>query len=414
MGCFNVACSASKLSINSGDPVVFVPLLHKSFDYVSRFGILRSMQSREHTGGYFRSLGCYADRMLIYSNAIYNPLSFPIKGEYNDYGSIENVERNANVEAIEKFFKMKIEDLVGYDERDYHYIENKRLFDDYSIEFDGELLKRLGFTEHEPNFFFLDTPEFKQSHKFMVVLKENKITDKRFQEFNKYTYDIVLIKDNDIDVRKGHNQTNGRNIFVDFIEHWKNVTGWHLGVAPENQLLKDICDFMGGMFFHRDIYEAMMENQLTEGFFQPPDFETVFDRVQKTIIDFDTVEEKKAKFLKEYSETKDKKEKKKLMKIYCDLPMFHPLNSSSEGDRFECKNWPFFKSIYEDAFRQGSIKTDFIEWSKFAHSAHSANIHWAPAMNGEQHGNDDESRKLYEAALNVLDKRKIQYEADHV
>ena len=72
MGCFNVACSISNISIDSGDPVVLIPL------EVSQFP----------SGIGDKNL------YLIYSRCFYYPAAFPIKGFYDDYGGIEHIEMN--------------------------------------------------------------------------------------------------------------------------------------------------------------------------------------------------------------------------------------------------------------------------------------------------------------------------------
>ena len=47
----------------------------------------------------------------------FTPISVPIRGEYNDYGGIENVDRTPGVEALEKFFGMDVEKIVDCAER---------------------------------------------------------------------------------------------------------------------------------------------------------------------------------------------------------------------------------------------------------------------------------------------------------
>lgn len=41
------------------------------------------------------------------------PIALPIFGEYNDYGSLENITKDNNVEIIEKFFKKDIESILS-------------------------------------------------------------------------------------------------------------------------------------------------------------------------------------------------------------------------------------------------------------------------------------------------------------
>lgn len=40
------------------------------------------------------------------------PISLPIYGMYNDYGSIENIVKDKNVEFIEEFFECNIDELL--------------------------------------------------------------------------------------------------------------------------------------------------------------------------------------------------------------------------------------------------------------------------------------------------------------
>lgn len=482
MGCFNVACSISKLSINHGDPIVFVPLLSK-------------------THGYSRSLDCYADRMLIYSNAIYNPMTFPIKGKYNDYGSIEDVERDANVEAIEKFFKLKVEDLVGYDERDYPLNTQSHIFENYSLNFNSAILKKFGFKGYENSFFFLDIDGFEKSDQFMVVLKQS--DNERYKGLS---FDIVEIGKKDIVIHEGYGNS-GHSVMKAFREKWKELTGWELGVPSDSQHLISIFDKMGGMFFHRDVYEAMMKGagtlataamsqyvleklgfelyedlknshhevrmvhkDLPDWYFDVSGtyYSKVFkisdkakldkdrDKIQKskdlsvcgaealklalkhhanydldisilykeTVAgrEFDVIKESlknrdkfnknQQKYLKKLDKLKDGPKKEEIMNFLVEgrlADFSHPLRSPYSDSGFDCRSWPFFREIYEDSFRKGSIRKDWVEWNLFAPSAYSANVHWAPAMNGEQHGNDEESRKLYNAAISILDERKTRY-----
>lgn len=72
MGSFNVACSISNISIDSGDPIVLIPLELAQFP--SQIGD--------------------KNLYLIYSHCFYAPAAFPFKGFYDDYGGIEDIEMN--------------------------------------------------------------------------------------------------------------------------------------------------------------------------------------------------------------------------------------------------------------------------------------------------------------------------------
>ena len=153
MGCFNVACSLSKLSINAGDPIVFVPLLSRKYDHEGSHG--------RYTG--YKGEGVDmrpGSTSLIYSNALYNILGFPIKGTYNDYGSIENIEYNGNVKALEKFFGCDVEDLCHPE--NVRYALNKDFKEKFQFGQDltPSFLKSIGFKGYEKSFFFLEADGF--------------------------------------------------------------------------------------------------------------------------------------------------------------------------------------------------------------------------------------------------------------
>lgn len=105
MGCYSVACSISKLSINHGDKCVIIPIFKNPFD--------------EQYGR--KAIGSPCDRCL--------PLTLPIVGYYDDYGGIEYIEKNENTEIIEKYFGISIEDFIQcilYNEYDKVKDESKK------------------------------------------------------------------------------------------------------------------------------------------------------------------------------------------------------------------------------------------------------------------------------------------------
>lgn len=90
MGSFNVACSISGISLNSGEKIVFIPLEAAKYSH-----------NRTADGSCF----------LLYPNCFYVPASFPLIGEYGDYGYIEKIETTAAVEFISKWYEVEPEHL---------------------------------------------------------------------------------------------------------------------------------------------------------------------------------------------------------------------------------------------------------------------------------------------------------------
>jgi len=91
MGSFDVACSMSRITINPGDPVAYMPLKLYDFAYDPRA----------------------ANNTLIYQWCYYEPVCLPIMGEYFDYGFIDSIEKNSSTKAVEKHYKCPIEVVVG-------------------------------------------------------------------------------------------------------------------------------------------------------------------------------------------------------------------------------------------------------------------------------------------------------------
>ncbi len=91
MGSFNVACSISNISIGAGDPVAYIPLEIARYPY--------------HIGD--------GNDMLIYTHCFYAPVTLPIFGEYDDYGGVENIEKDRNTEIIEEHFGIPIDKVIA-------------------------------------------------------------------------------------------------------------------------------------------------------------------------------------------------------------------------------------------------------------------------------------------------------------
>lgn len=75
MGCWNETCGITQMPIHVGDPVVLVFLTKVD-------------RHKENHGGF-----CYA-------NSIWTPKFLPVRGEYDDYGGVENIQENWNTAYI--------------------------------------------------------------------------------------------------------------------------------------------------------------------------------------------------------------------------------------------------------------------------------------------------------------------------
>jgi len=110
MGSFDVLCSITGMNITPGDPI-------------ARFFILpKRLYSDWDSRNFFKEKAPLVSNDACY--AMYVPFGFAIIGEYGDYGHIENIKRDKNVEMLEKFFGVSIDVLantISNDDRWYIY-----------------------------------------------------------------------------------------------------------------------------------------------------------------------------------------------------------------------------------------------------------------------------------------------------
>ena len=98
MGCFNVACNISGISMYC-DEAVLIPLVQVENINLSGSNLVSNNAQR----------------------IFFAPLTLPLFGNLDSYGRLEKIVRDENVKCIEKFFKVKIntfmEELCSYRDR---------------------------------------------------------------------------------------------------------------------------------------------------------------------------------------------------------------------------------------------------------------------------------------------------------
>lgn len=93
MGDYNMACGISNISMGGGQEIAYIPLEVNRFPHAIGDG----------------------NNNLIYKHCFYSPVTLPVFGVYDSYGGIENIERDANTELIETFFKCPVKDVMNID-----------------------------------------------------------------------------------------------------------------------------------------------------------------------------------------------------------------------------------------------------------------------------------------------------------
>lgn len=123
MGCWNETCAVSKMTIYAGEPVRFLPIVQNAWHFEKQGGFPNGESPCLLKG----SSGVYISDLWV-------PFCLPIRGEYNDYGTIENIpdktdaDKASIAQFIEAFKKHAIPLVVG--ENKYHDVPLK----DFTLE----------------------------------------------------------------------------------------------------------------------------------------------------------------------------------------------------------------------------------------------------------------------------------------
>jgi len=482
MGCFNVACTVSHLSINCGDPVVYIPLLPKNWS-------IRNYPDYKH-----HLVGNQSG--LIYSNCYFNPLTFPIKGQYNDYGGIENVEECANTKAIEKFFGMPIEDFVNSVERNWcrEYLSDSKeiaktffkhpdLFNNVSDDdLTEDFMTEMDFVKDDKGLYTYKELPYK-----ILVRGDGKTKDGKGRVIEGYH---ILEKETDKKIKdREHNGFYRNYLLSDLAE----LSGYYIGISDEYQEKISIMENLSGMFIHGDVYDLLSkgcsraasgpdEEMLLElgfildkdkkredrddNFYYHPEVEdkeayvcmgyspAIFDKDVRdkyygdwvksayelsenyiakhgVVLDLTPYEKESSsmppfrkiqKLVQDYKSTKgysrfDKDVPPEIKELFKKMPYLFgsPLgrtNLRTDG-LWAFEDWDYLEDIYADYFEDGSIVEDYCEWVAAKGMMCSANVFFFPAMNGEQHGNDEVSKQVLQKSLDILVERERKYKEEN-
>lgn len=107
MGCFDVACGVSGITIKHGDDALMLLLIPYT-DYPGSIDLLK------------RTVQLDVGMQQVFNEGplgMYMPFCLPIRGKYNDYGSLENIKPDETTKALTKYFGCPVEQLLGIIQR---------------------------------------------------------------------------------------------------------------------------------------------------------------------------------------------------------------------------------------------------------------------------------------------------------
>lgn len=270
MGCFDVACGISGISIKSEDDALLLLLLPFS-EYPE--------SARE------RKVEIEVGVQQVFNEGplgMYMPLCLPIRGKYNEYGTLEDLVKDETLKSLEKFFGAKFEQIISVIHNGrYGTIHDNEMLTIYGnglkVNRSGDnkvtakWLVSAGFTEKDGKYYHPDVTNIKKWNK-----DESKIIDtkeqKAYVEFKvpfkgsneKGIMPHIVYWEND----KWNEiwQREQRDFCNTFMEKTKPM-GWFASdygvvLGIKNEMLKKalLLSSISGMFIDGRVYDAMTKD----------------------------------------------------------------------------------------------------------------------------------------------------------
>lgn len=231
MGDFHVSCGITRLSIGYGEDCVLLPLITpKNYRGIN----IEWLPYATHQ----------STSLIVHNFEMWQPFCFPIRGKYNDYGSIEDIVKDENTERIEKYFSISIEDFVELvtDTR-------KDVYDTFS----------------HYNKIFYEYPEDLDYDANLEVFLTHLNFQKEINEYgNIYILDDVkiLIEDNKLKVNWSEELSETYRWQEDFLKAFLKYKKYYIGVKDVENLKLLLA--VGGMFILGDVYDYYTTNHMSK------------------------------------------------------------------------------------------------------------------------------------------------------
>lgn len=431
MGCFNVSCAVSHITIHEGDRTFLFPLLPNINEY--NYYLNKRRDDGTVTIG--------PASQYLHPDEHFIPFCFPIEGTYNDYGSLENIVHNENTKAIETFLGITIEEFIEL------VTENrgKDVYDQYDTFYD------VFFTKKELMNDTVDFEDFLIGMGFKENCAEYESPDGSYfvQKVTENVYDII---EKDGNTKRLSIQSRLKK---NLLEIHKTLTGQYLGVENPNIV---IMEKLSAMFVHGDIYDFLTKKEeslkmkpedirISRYFLQQLGFsytdEDMYEKDKITVhLDYKTQIKKDKATIEVYNCKEFIQAYEELTGIKCNISQME--NMDNEDFRYEdmliqyqntnelykkiaehisildehwkksliglylFRDWKYFFPIYEKLLLGRSIKREYTDYVRFCSNSYSVNTMFTPTFQGEQCGNLKKERDLLKTALNIV-QQKIDY-----
>lgn len=243
MGSFNASCMVTGIEVDGGEKVLFIPFKqnHASFKENQKLTFEATPQS-----------------LLKEKNYVFAPYLLPIKGQYDTYGSLEEIEEDEHTKAIEKHFGISIDSFIEIATCSREFGSSLSALTKAFMKEDifekqehyaslPELLDALGFTTIQTG----EVNESKHPKCSFSILWDIKEMETK-SSLNKYK-----AKYKDGSVREFYDNFN-HELFSIAIEE----DGYFMGVPERKQRIVRKLYGISGAFVHIPIYEALSSHEV--------------------------------------------------------------------------------------------------------------------------------------------------------
>lgn len=351
MGCFSVCCTISKLTITAGDEAYFIPLIPASTELL---------------GG----------TMYLDQKDLFMPLCLPIKGSYDDYGSLEDIVHDENTKALEKYFKMSIEDII-------EILTDTRqdIYDSFSM-YSGHFLKNPNWLSEK---FPFEDLLLEIGYRKTGFSAYGDIYQSDYSEITKNkdgSYKIVFKKsDLDFESLKYYTSLDSYDKNENILRIHHIATNTYAGV--ENPEILELCLKTSGMFILGKVYEEFTKQDSKKR-------ESRFLGLNEQIDNY--------KQMTELFERTKKNENNSFDKMFLLTPV---TILSSFRDNI------YFLDIYKELIlnKNKEIFDKIIDFKELDNRMYVLNTMYTPMFQGTQCGDPEEELRLHALCCDILKSR---------
>lgn len=372
-------CSISGLPINEGDKIKFIPLKKNKYMQHKNYGTITPS--------------------LIYMNDMFNPLTLPITGIYQEYDNISDIFKDKNVLNIESYYGLSIYNFVkiincsrtfndNYSELLIHFGKNKELRDETYQQLNFERKLRVDVQNDKKNQVYTHPHE--------------KLKDVEFV-YDEKDYTVFVYKSNTLIYQQRNQLTI--NSLLDIIYKLFNI---ELNVIDEKESILEELKGLTGMFVLDEVYQELISNFKSDIESTLISFEPEFN-AQMSIYKKDLDELNGLKKCKDEISSANKDFQALINKAEKEL--FFRKRSFAHScmylDAF--KHWEKFGDIYFESVVNGSLKKTLDEFWFFRQGMYLVNKQFMPNV-ASYRESENNLMILNTITRNILERRISEYE----